>query len=83
MGVVLTDQGRPVCMEVAPGDRSDTQALLPMVHQAQRRFGLARVCWVADGGMVSASVIQELERLRLPTSWAPGCGPSRRFGTWC
>lgn len=65
VGVVLTEQGRPVCMDVAAGHRSDAKALLPMVRRLKDRFGLRRVCWVADGGMVSEPVIRELEELGL------------------
>jgi len=48
-------------MTVDPGNSSDAHALLPVVERARERFGLNKVCFVADRGMVSSSVIAELE----------------------
>ncbi len=61
LGAVLTGDGRPVCCELAPGNQADAVALLPVVDRLRQRFGLRRVCWVADRGMISAATIQQLE----------------------
>jgi hypothetical protein len=65
VGAVLTGDGRPVCCELWPGGHADSAALLPVVDRLRRRFGLKRVCWVADRGMTSEKAIQGLESRKL------------------
>ena len=61
VGALLTQSGRPIGCDIAPGNQADAKALLPVVDKARSRFGLKRVCWVADRGMCSAAVIRGLE----------------------
>ena len=65
VGALLTQEGRPLSMTVDPGNSSDAHALLPVVERARERFGLNKVCFVADRGMVSSSVIAELEARKI------------------
>lgn len=65
LGAVLTQEGRPLSCEVWPGDHADAKALLPVVDRLRQDFGVRRVCWVADRGMVSARTIQGLEDRKL------------------
>lgn len=65
VGAVLTDQGRPISCELWPGNHADAHALIPVVDRLHHRFGLKRVCWVADRGMVSAATIEALEERKL------------------
>src|SRR5262249_59202873 len=65
LGAVLTSEGRPICSEMWPGNHADSRALLPVVDRLRQRFGVQRVCWVADRGMISASTIQDLEERQL------------------
>ena len=65
MGAVLTGEGQPVCCEMWPGNHADGAALLPVVDRLRQRFGLTRVCWVADRGMISQQVIEGLEERHL------------------
>ena len=65
MGAVLTGEGQPVCCEMWPGNHADGTALLPVVDRLRQRFGLTRVCWVADRGMISQQVIEGLEERHL------------------
>ena len=65
MGAVLTGEGQPICCEMWPGNHADGTALLPVVDRLRRRFGLTRVCWVADRGMISQQVIEGLEKRHL------------------
>ena len=65
MGAVLTGEGRPVCCELWPGNQADSKALLPVVDRLKQRFGLQRVCWVADRGMISQQTIEGLEKRKL------------------
>jgi len=61
VGAVLTGDGRPICCELWPGNRADGNALLPVVDRLRQRFGITRVCWVADRGMISQDTIRGLE----------------------
>jgi transposase len=65
MGAVLTGDGRPVCCELWPGNQADGTALLPVVDRLRNRFGIKRVCWVADRGMISQEAISGLEERKL------------------
>lgn len=65
VGAVLTGDGRPVCCELWPGDHADSGSLLPVVDRLRQRFGLRRVCWVADRGMISQATIEGLESRKL------------------
>jgi hypothetical protein len=64
-GVVLDEGGRPICSETWPGNLTDAKALLPVATRLRERFGIARMCVVADRGMISAATIAELEALGL------------------
>jgi hypothetical protein len=46
-------------------DLETVKALLPVVRRLRERFGIARMCVVADRGMISAETINELEALGL------------------
>ena len=61
VGVVVDDDGRPICSETWPGNATDVKSLLPVVTRLRERFGITRMCVVADRGMISAETIAELE----------------------
>ncbi len=61
VAAVLDGEGRPVCTEMLPGNTADTTVLLPIVDRLRSRFGIGRVCVVADRGMISAATIKALE----------------------
>ena len=61
VGAVLTGEGCPLCCELWPGNHVDSEALLPVVDRLDKRFGVKRVCWVADRGMTSKGTIEKLE----------------------
>ena len=65
VGAVLTGEGRPISCELWPGNQADTRALLPVVDRLHQRFGLRRVCWVADRGMISKGTIESLEQRKM------------------
>jgi hypothetical protein len=62
VGVVLDNDGHPVCCEIWPGSTADVKSLIPIVDRLRSRFGIKRVCIVADRGMISRGTIAELER---------------------
>jgi transposase len=62
VGAVLDSQGRPVCCELWPGNTTDVKTLVPIVDRLEQRFGIRRVCIVADRGMISKETMIELEK---------------------
>jgi hypothetical protein len=60
--VVIDAEGRPICTEIWPGNTADVRVLLPVIDRLQQRFGIGRVCVVADRGMISAATIEGLEQ---------------------
>ena len=79
LAVVLDGEGRPVCTEMLPGNAADTTVLLPIVDRLRKRFWIARVCVMADRGMISAATIAALEERGLdyircvPFLTSPSC----------
>jgi Transposase DDE domain len=65
LAVVIDGDGRPVCSEMWPGNTADVTTLIPVVDRLRRRFAIARVCVVADRGLISAETLAELEARRL------------------
>jgi hypothetical protein len=61
LGVVIDGEGRPVCSEMWPGNTADVAVLVPIIDRLRHRFGIGRVCVVADRGMISAATITALE----------------------
>ena len=59
VGVVLDAEGRPICSETWPGNATDVKSLLPVVDRLRQRFGIARMCVVADRGMISDETIAD------------------------
>jgi DDE family transposase len=62
LGVIIDQHGRPVCSEMWPGNTADVTTLIPMIDRLRGRFGIERVCVVADRGMLSAATIAALEQ---------------------
>ena len=62
VGAVLDGQGRPICCELWPGNTTDVTTLIPVVDRLRSRFGITKVCIVADRGMISKETIEELEK---------------------
>jgi Transposase DDE domain len=65
LAVLIDGDGRPVCSEMWPGNTADVTTLIPVIDRLRRRFAIARVCVVADRGMISAETMAELEAQRL------------------
>jgi hypothetical protein len=62
VGIVLDGQGRPICCELWPGNTTDVKTLIPVVDRLRSRFGISRVCIVADRGMISKETLEDLEK---------------------
>lgn len=61
VGVVLDEEGRPVCSELWPGNTTDVKTLIPIVERLQQVFRVREVCVIADRGMISAETIASIE----------------------
>ncbi|MFQ5535767.1 MAG: IS1634 family transposase [Sphingomonadales bacterium] len=61
LGVVMDQDGRPLCTEMWPGNTADVTVLLPVIDRLRSRFAIGRVCVVADRGMISTETIAGLE----------------------
>lgn len=62
VGVVLAQDGTPICSEMWPGNMTDVKALLPVIRRLRSRFGIGQVCIVADRGMISDQTIRTIEK---------------------
>jgi len=62
VGMVMDGAGQPLCCELWPGNTSDQASLVPVARRLQRRFGVQRVCVVADRGMIGEPTVQALEK---------------------
>jgi transposase len=58
---VIDTEGRPICTEIMPGNTADVSILLPVADRLRGRFGIRRVCIVADRGLISEATIAGLE----------------------
>jgi DDE family transposase len=62
VAIIMDQTGRPVCSEMWPGNTADVTTLVPVIDRLRGRFGIGRVCVVADRGMISAATIAALEQ---------------------
>ena len=62
-GVLADSQGRPLAVNVYPGNTGDPATLPDQVDTLRRRFGLQRVVLVGDRGLWTQTQIDNLRRL--------------------
>jgi transposase len=62
VGMVLDQNGNPLCSELWPGNTADVKSLVPIMERLKTRFGIGSVCIVADRGMISAETLAEVEK---------------------
>ena len=61
LAVVIDGDGQPICSQMWPGNTADVTTLVPVIDRLRSRFAIARVCVVADRGLISAETLAELE----------------------
>jgi len=61
VGVVMDENGIPLCCEIWPGNTTDVTTLKEVVGRFQNCFCIRNVCIVADRGMISKEVTDFLE----------------------
>jgi transposase len=63
VGLVITGDGFPVAHHVFPGNTADINAFRAAIKDLRRRFPIRRVVIIADRGVVSGELIEELEQM--------------------
>jgi len=58
-GLLCDPEGRPITVEVFPGNTADPKAFTSIVTQVRRRFGITNVVFVGDRGMITTKRINE------------------------
>ena len=58
-GLLCDPEGRPISVEVLPGNTSDPKAFTRMVDRVRNRFGIKTVVFVGDRGMITSARINE------------------------
>jgi transposase len=61
-GLLTDSHGRPVALDVYPGNTADSSTIPDQVRKLRRRFGLARVVLVGDRGLLTQTRIETLGR---------------------
>lgn len=58
-GLLCNAQGCPVAVEVFAGNTADSSTLEAQIAKVRRRFGVQRVVWVGDRGMITSRRIDQ------------------------
>lgn len=58
-GLLCDSHGRPIAVEVFPGNTADPVTFTQIVAQVRKRFGINRVVFVGDRGMITTARIKE------------------------
>jgi transposase len=66
VGVILDNNGQPVCCEMWPGNTTDVKTLVPVIKRLRDRFAIHQVCVVSDRGMISTETMDYLEEEHIP-----------------
>ncbi len=61
IGVLMSNNGMPLCCEMWPGNTADITTFLPIIESIKKRFGVHDFCIVADRGMISQKSLAALE----------------------
>jgi transposase len=66
VGVILDNEGNPICQEMWPGNTADVKSLIPVMERLRRRFTIGTFCIVSDRGMISKETLVYLEKEHIP-----------------
>ena len=66
VGVILDNEGNPLCSKMWPGNAADVKSLIPVMDRLGRRFAIRKFCIVSDRGMISKETMAYLEQERIP-----------------
>ena len=65
VGVILDNNGNPVCCEMWPGNTADVNSLTPVIKRIKHRFHIGSFCIVSDRGMISEETMAYLEKEKI------------------
>jgi hypothetical protein len=69
VGLLCDGEGRPVAVEVFPGNTGDPKTLAPQVKKLRQRFGIAHLILVGDRGLLTHARIEEDLRAAQGIEW--------------
>lgn len=58
-GLLCDSEGRPLAIEVFPGNTADPPTFTEIVSRVRKRFGINRIVFVGDRGMITTARINE------------------------
>ena len=58
-GLLCDSEGRPIAIEVFPGNTADPPAFTEIISRVRKRFGINRIVFVGDRGMITTARINE------------------------
>jgi transposase len=58
-GLLCDSEGRPIAIEVFPGNTADPPTFTQIVARSRKRFGINRIVFVGDRGMITTARINE------------------------
>lgn len=61
-GLICTAQGCPIAVEVFPGNTADPATVAAQVAKLRERFGIERIAWVGDRGMLTSARVEQVLR---------------------
>jgi len=62
-GLICSEEGRPVAVDVYPGNTADPETLPAAIEKVSERFGIERVIFVGDRAMITESHAETLKEL--------------------
>jgi transposase len=68
-GLICNAKGCPVGAEVFPGNTADSETMPEQIRKVQKQFGIKRVIWVGDRGMITGKIIDEVLRTEEGADW--------------
>jgi transposase len=66
VGVIIDDNGKPVCCEMWPGNTTDVKTIIPVTDRLRNRFPIGEFCIISDRGMISSENMKKLEERKIP-----------------
>jgi transposase/ribosomal protein L35 len=61
-GVMTDREGCPISVQVYPGNTGDPKTVVDQVEKLRQKFGLSRVVWVGDRGMLTQPQIDKIKQ---------------------
>lgn len=59
-GLICSAQGCPIAVQVFPGNTADPATVAAQVSKLRERFGIERIAWAGDRGMLTSARIEQV-----------------------